>query len=114
MSKSLVIRNGRAAQSSAQTFDLQSLEPRRLFSGGTDMVLHWNDVMIDVLRADRTLPGPGWSSRAMAITNLSIFDAANTIDGSYQPYLMSPRGFNSSNTSMDAAIASAAHAALSA
>jgi hypothetical protein len=81
-------------------------------SAGGDMVLHWNEVAINVLRADRTLPGPGWSSRALAIESIAVFDAVNAIDGSFSPYASSPRGFNEHNTSMDAAIASAGHDAL--
>src|SRR4051812_22870064 len=94
---------------------LETLEPRRLFSStSADMVLHWNEVAMDVLRADRTLPGPGWSSRTLAITSVAVFDAVNAIDRSFEKYLVQPRGSDRSNTSMDAAIASAAHDALAA
>jgi hypothetical protein len=93
----------------------EQLEPRRLFSaGGDDMVLKWNEIAVNVLRANTTYPGPGWSSRHLAITSIAIFDAVNAIDRSYQPYLSNPGGFNSRNTSMDAAIASAGHDALAA
>jgi hypothetical protein len=71
------------------------------------MVIRWNDVTIDVLRADRTLPGPTWSSRTFAMVQAAVFDAVNGIDGSYEPYLVTtraPRG-----ASMDAAVAMAAH-----
>jgi hypothetical protein len=88
---------------------VETLESRRLLS---DMVLRWNQITIDVLRADTTLPGPGWSSRNMAIASLAVFDAVNSIDKSYDPYLIQVPGVNHNNTSMDAAIASAAHAAL--
>ena len=77
-----------------------------------DMVLHWNEITVDVLRADQTLPGPGWSSRNMAIESIAIFDAVNAIDKSYTPYASQPKGYEKSNTSMDAAIATAAHDAL--
>src|SRR5262245_49944779 len=99
--------------SPASIGSFEQLEPRRLFSaGGDDMVLKWNEIAVNVLRADQTHPGPGWSSRNLAITSIAIFDAVNALDGSYQPYLSSPSGFNARNTSMDAAIASAAHDAL--
>src|SRR3982751_2357735 len=97
-------RNVRALRTSARArtqstgADLQSLERRTLFSGGSvDMVMHWNNVTMDVLRADRTLPGPGWSSRNMAITNIAIFDAVNAIDGSYQSYRLRASGYNEHN-----------------
>src|SRR3954470_16243373 len=100
------------------SFDV--LETRTLFSSphqpppgtGVDMVMRWNNIIMDTLRADRTLPGPGWSSRNMAIADIAIYDAVNTLDGSFQPYLVSPHGYNANNTSMDAAVAAAAHRAL--
>jgi hypothetical protein len=90
----------------------EQLEPRVLFASQTDMVVRWNEITIDVLRADTTKPGPGWSSRAMAMMSLAVFDAVNTLDGSYRPYLSNPHGYKESNTSMDAAVASAAHGVL--
>jgi hypothetical protein len=91
---------------------IERLEPRTLLATATDMVVHWNEITIDVLRADTTRPGPGWSSRAMAIMSLAVFDAVNTLDHSFRPYLSSPGGYNAHNTSMDAAVASAAHRVL--
>jgi hypothetical protein len=88
----------------------ESLEHRVLFT--VDMVLQWNETAVDVLRADTTLPGPGWSSRALAITSVAIFDAVNSVDRSYDPYLTQLNGYTRRNTSIDAAIASAAHRAL--
>src|SRR3954453_4976494 len=97
---------------------VEALETRRLMTAGHgsggDMVLHWNDVAMDVLRADRTLPGPGWSSRSLAMTSLAIFDAVNSIDGSYEPYLTHVAGHSRLTTSADAAVASAAHDVLAA
>jgi len=103
------------------------LEPRRLLDGAVgvnrvandgrhpagelDMVLRWDRVLIEVLRADRTLPGPGWSSRNMAITSLAVFDTVNAFGHEYEPYLVNtraPRG-----ASREAAVAAAAHRALS-
>jgi hypothetical protein len=72
------------------------------------MVIRWNDVAMDVLRADRTLPGPGWASRSLAMASLAIFDAVNSIERSYEPYLLAVPGFQK-HTSMEAAIATAAH-----
>jgi hypothetical protein len=91
---------------------MEGLELRLLMSGSpaTDMVVRWDNVTIDVLRADRTLPGPTWASRTFAIESAAVFDAVNAIDGSYEPYVFdgqAPRG-----ASMAAAIAAAAHAVL--
>src|SRR3954462_5671751 len=96
----------------------EALESRRLMAGGPpaggDMVLRWNDVAMDVLRADGTLPGPGWSSRSLAMTSLAVFDAVNSIDGSFEAYALRVRGQDASTTSIHAAVASGAHAVLAA
>jgi hypothetical protein len=100
----------------------EALESRQLMSaniaptvaGGGDMVLRWHDIAMDVLRADRTFPGPGWSSRSLAMTSLAIFDAVNSVDGSYEPYLLRVPGQSRQTTSIDAAVASAAHDVLAA
>jgi hypothetical protein len=91
---------------------LEPLEPRRLMSSAVvDPVIEWNNVLIGVLRADRTLPGPGWASRNAAIMHAAIFDAADAIDGSYQPFLVSASA--SKSLPLDAAIASAGWRVLS-
>src|SRR3954467_4431670 len=100
----------------------EALESRQLMSAsfaptvasGGDMVLRWNDVAMDVLRADTTLPGPGWSSRSLAMTSLAVFDAVNSIDGSFEAYPLRGRGHDARTTSVDAAVASAAHDVLAA
>lgn len=80
---------------------------------------HWNEVAINSSGLDHTAVavgedrvfgeqlGPGRSSRAMAIAHIAIFDAMNAIAGGYRSYTglaSAPRG-----TSMEAAIAQAAH-----
>jgi hypothetical protein len=89
---------------------LETLEHRVLFTA--NMAIQWNRTAVDVLRADTTLPGPGWSSRALAITSLAIFDSVNSIDRSFDKYLTQLNGYNARNTSVDAAVASAAYRAL--
>src|SRR5205823_185222 len=51
--------------------------------------------------------GPGRTSRAMAVVHIAIFDAVNAIAGGYQSYTGLPPA--PAGTSMDAAIAEAAH-----
>ena len=90
------------------TSGIERLESRTLLS--SDFVIDWNNVAIDVLRNDATLPGPGFPSRALAIVHGAVFDAVNGIDRTYRPiefHVPAPRG-----TDMDAAIASAAHGVL--
>ncbi len=90
--------------------------------GSTSWVRHWNEIAIDASGLDHTpvAPGedrvfgeqfgPGHSSRAMAIVHVAIFDAVNAIAGSYHGYTRLPRA--GAHTSMQAAIAQAAHDAL--
>jgi hypothetical protein len=68
---------------------LEPLEARVLFAHAPDVVIEWNRVLLDTLRADRTLGGPTWASRNAAIVHAAIFDAVNSIDRSYEPYLTS-------------------------
>ena len=84
-----------------------------------EMLRHWNSIAMDMTGLDHTplapgedrtfgeQVGPGRSSRAMAIAHIAIFDAVNAIDGRYQGY--SGLGRASRVTSMEAAIATAAH-----
>ena len=51
-----------------------------------DVVLEWNTILCQALR-DGTLPGPGWSSRNAAIVETAVFDAVNSIEKDYAPYL---------------------------
>ena len=97
--------------------------PRR-GSDSLNVLRHWNDIAIDASGLDHTpvVPGeshifgeqlgPGRASRAMAIVHVAMFDAVNAIAGRYQPYTsLAPV---SAPTSMNAAIAQAAHDTLTA
>jgi len=80
---------------------------------------HWNEIAINVSGLDHTAVrpgeqrvfgeqfGPGRASRAMSIVHIAIFEAVNAIAGDYQSYTGLPSVADS--TSMDAAIAQAAH-----
>src|SRR4029077_19255257 len=93
-------------------------------SSSTSWVRHWNEIAVDASGLDHTPPqpaetrvfgenlGPGRASRAIAIVQIAVFDAVNAIAGGYQSYTgLAPA---SPGTSMDAAIAQAAHDALAA
>jgi hypothetical protein len=93
----------------------EPLESRQLLAGHggplPDMVLQWNGIMTDTVRADFTQLGPTRASRNMAVVDVSIYDAVNGIDHSYEPYLVhqdAPKWY-----SKDAAVAGAAYEALS-
>ena len=88
-------------------------------AGTTSWVRHWNEVAIDASGLDHTPVaageprlfgeqlGPTRASRAMAIVHIAIFEAVNAIAGGYQSYSgIAPAP---AATSMQAAIAQAAH-----
>jgi hypothetical protein len=91
----------------------EPLDPRVMLSAArakppapaVDPVIEWNQVLIDVLRADRTLPGPGYSSRSAAMMHLAIYDAVESVERNYEPYLAEAKMPRS--TSIDAAVAAA-------
>ena len=89
-----------------------------------DVVRRWNTIAVNASGLDHTpvAPGedrvfgeqlgPGRSSRAMAIVHIAIFDAMNAVVGRYKSYTDLPPA--PAHTSIDAAIAQAAHDTLSA
>lgn len=99
-----------------------SIAPRRAHKKGVDSVHYWNEIAINATGIDHTpgAPGavfgeqlgPGRSSRAMAIVHIAIFEAVNAIAGGYQSYIGLNRAAH--KTSMEPAIAQAAHDTLAA
>jgi len=87
-------------------------------------IARWNEIAINATGLDHTPVAPGEhrvfgeqlgptrASRAMAIVHIAMFDAANAIDPKYQSYTdISPAPHG---TSMDTAVAQAAHDTLAA
>src|SRR5215211_1226588 len=73
-----------------------------------DVILDWNEVLLDAIRVDKTPPPK--AARAMACVGVSIYDAVNGILGGYTPYHVTdpaPAG-----ASPEAAAVAAAHRAL--
>lgn len=70
-----------------------------------DEVLVWNELLLDTYRLMGGCPCP--LSRIGAMMSGAVFDAVNSIDGSYQPYLSSVPA--SPTASKEAAAAQAAH-----
>jgi len=93
--------------------------PSRREQRTVDRLRHWNEVAIDASGLDHTPVqpgesrvfgeqlGPGRASRAMAIVHIAIFEAANAIDDEFESYTGLPQVRE--YTSMDSAIAKAAH-----
>jgi len=75
---------------------------------GADVVLDWNDVLLNAVRVDKTPPPK--ASRAMAAVHVAIFDAVNGILGGYTPYHVTASA--PGGASPEAAAAAAAHKVL--
>lgn len=97
--------------------------PRKL-TGPADRVVFWHEVALDAVAADHTPNpatgaadlahgGPGRTSRALAMAQIAVFDAADAFTLKYNPYNDIGRA-KMSDASLDAAIAYAAHDVLTA
>jgi hypothetical protein len=90
---------------------VEVLEDRCLLSG--DVVLEWNAIALDALKNDSFLGAaakqnaPTRASRALGIVQAAVFDAVNSIDRSYDPYLFEVNA--PGDASITAAAAQAAH-----
>lgn len=73
-----------------------------------DQVTTWNDTLLQAIRTDKTPPPK--ASRAMAIMNVSIYDAVAGLVGGSAPYHVTDAA--PAGASADAAAAAAAHRAL--
>ena len=102
-----------SAERSCRSFrpQVERLEDRCLLSG--DAILAWNAVALDAVKNDHALGhtpdqgGPTRDSRALAIVHAAMYDAVNSIDGRFTPYLtVAP---NARGASVDAAVAQAGH-----
>ncbi len=82
---------------------LEPLDDRCLLSA--DVVLEWNQVVLDTLKADRLLPL--YFAREAAIVHAAVYDAVNAIDRSYTPLFAHVKA--SHGASLEAAAAQAAH-----
>ena len=72
-----------------------------------DVILQWNRVLMETVRTPGQHPATIMPVRSYAIMHAAMFDAVNSIDGSYTAYLTDVPG--SPHASMEAAAAQAAH-----
>ena len=72
-----------------------------------DVVVQWNRVLTETVRTPGQHPATIMPVRSYAIMHAAMFDAANSIDGTYTPYLTEVP--TSRNASVEAAAAQAAH-----
>jgi membrane-associated phospholipid phosphatase len=70
-----------------------------------DMVLRWNAVALEAIRAERT--PPPMAARNLAIVHVAIYDSVNAIDRRHVPYAVD--AVPEAGASMDAAAAAAAY-----
>ena len=77
-----------------------------------DVILQWNRVLQETIRTPGQQPPTIFPVRSFAMMHAAMFDAVNSIDGSYTPYLTNVPG--SKNASIEAAAAQAAHDVLAA
>ena len=95
---------------------IEQLEERCLPSA--DIVLQWNSHALDAVKNDYNVGGitdeggPTKTSRALAIVQAAVYDAADAVDRQYAPYLVNIQA--KPGTSIVAAISQAAHDTLAA
>ena len=79
-----------------------------LISRGENVILQWNRVLQETIRTPGAHPSATiFPVRSFAMMHAAIFDAVNSIDGSYTPYLTDVPG--TKHASQEAAAAQAAH-----
>jgi hypothetical protein len=76
-------------------------------SGTTAMVVEWNRILNEAFAVPGANPPTTFFTRPYAIMNVAIFDALNSIEWRYRPYLVRVRA--AEGASPEAAIAQAAH-----
>ena len=115
---------GKRFEAAPELGGARTIRPPRHGYDAKEQLLRWNQIAIDASGLDHTpvAPGesrvfgeqlgPGRASRAMAIVHIAMFDAVNASAGGYRSYTGLPAA--PPGTSMDAAIAQAAHDTLAA
>jgi len=91
----------------AQTVDAETVQP-----AGENVILQWNRVLMQTVATPGQHPATIMPVRSYAIMHAAMFDAVNSIDGSYTPYLIEVPG--TKQASKEAAAAQAAHDVLAA
>ncbi len=91
----------------ALTANAQNNGKTEQIAPGEDVILQWNRVLGQTLQIPNAQPPNILPVRSLAMMHLAMFDAVNSIDGSYTSYLTDVPGMR--NASMKAAAAQAAH-----
>jgi hypothetical protein len=88
------------------TTQAQNMKPPKN-SSGEDVILQWHRVLQETIRTTGQQPPTIFPVRSFAMMHGAMFDAVNSIDGSYTPYLTDVPG--TKNASLEAAAAQAAY-----
>lgn len=93
----------------------ERFEDRRLLAG--DAVLDWNWIALEAVKNDTFFAspdqgGPTRDANALAVVHVAMFDAVNAVRGGHTPFEYSGLGVAGAN--LEAAVATAAYATLSA
>ncbi len=75
-----------------------------------DIVLKWNQQVLDSIRAEKT--PPPIATRALAMTHIAIYDALNEIEGNHRPYSFNFPGVSVLNPPADVSASTAAYIVL--
>lgn len=89
------------------TAPAQGDETKEINSPNEDVILQWNRVLGQTIQIPNAQPPTVNPVRSFAMMHLAMFDAVNSIDRSYTPYLTEVHGAH--NASIKAAAAQAAH-----
>ena len=84
----------------------QNTDPSKADAPGEDVILQWNRVLAQTLATPGAHPATIRIQRSYSMMHLAMFDAVNSIEGSYMPYLTEVPG---KRASVNAAAAYAAH-----
>src|SRR5687768_5566671 len=77
-----------------------------------NVIIRWNRILTETVSIPGQHPPTIMPVRSFAMMHAAMFDAVNSIEGSYTPYLIEVPG--SKNASIEAAAAKAAHDVLTA
>jgi hypothetical protein len=89
----------------------QDYSPANLPASQEDVILQWNRILMETILIPGQHPATIMPVRSYAMMHAAMFDAVNSIEGTYTPYLTDAPG--SKNASFAAAAAQAAHGVLS-
>src|SRR5687768_17625986 len=92
--------------------EAQDIETADSNPSGENVVLQWNRVLQETIRTPGQHPGTIFPVRSFAMLHSAMYDAVNSIDGTYTPYLTDVPG--TPRASKEAAAAKAAHDVLAA